>query len=366
MKPGFLFALLLAGAVVCHDGRAETPLFASHDLLALSIPVNFKTLCRPRESEDCGYLGTRLDFGEPDGKMSTIPVEVIIRGGWRSLTKNCSAPLLFLRFNEDDTPGTPFEGQSVLPLTTHCGQGVSLEAAANRPARSAWEQYLLREYLAHRIYNEISDYSLRARLVRISYPNPDKPSRTIHNYAFLTEHFDSLAARNGAVRPSRGQFEAEKLDGRLAAQLAVFQYLIGNTDWSIARERNTVLFRRPDGRQEPVPFDFDMSGLVNAHYAGPAPGVPIDSVRERWFLGYCHPEVDWDALRTHFLAQQEAVLALPGQVPGLDKKSRKQADSFLGRFFETLQDPAAWKQEVVDRCLPWPPTSEDHLKPFTR
>ncbi|MFC1689322.1 hypothetical protein ACFL07_06675, partial [Pseudomonadota bacterium] len=170
-------------ALAAPHAVADTPLFSTHEMLHLTIPLDFKTLCRPRETPDCDYEPTVLEYIDEHGQAITIPIEVKIRGGWRSLTRNCSAPLLFIRFDKDKTADTPFDGQTMLPLTTHCGQGLSIEASKNRVNPSAWEQYLLKEYLAHLLYNEITDVSIRARLVRMTYPNPHKPGRKLSNYA---------------------------------------------------------------------------------------------------------------------------------------------------------------------------------------
>jgi hypothetical protein len=128
MKSALLLLVLLFTNPGISAARTDTPLFSDHSVLELSIPLNFKTLCRPRESEECDYIPTILIYDDPKLGNGSIPAEVIIRGGWRSLARNCSAPLLFIRFKAVNTPGTPFEGQSVLPLTTHCGQGISLGA----------------------------------------------------------------------------------------------------------------------------------------------------------------------------------------------------------------------------------------------
>jgi hypothetical protein len=359
-------------------------LFSSHDTLEISLPVDFKSLCRPRESADCGYIPTTLEYQVPeDGSESltdeivtdatleekaplrrsgVLPVEIIVRGGWRSLVENCSVPLLFVRFDADSTAGTPFEGQSMLPLTTHCGRGLSLSAASKKTTNATWEQYLLREFLAYRLYNTITDLGLRVRLVRIRYPNPNKLRRSIENYAFFTEHFDSLAARSLATRPPRGEFDAEKLDAMTAATAALFQFMIGNTDFSIARERNILLLDR-EGRQLAVPFDFDMSGLVNAHYAGPAPGLPIDQVRERYFLGYCHPATDWETLFERFRKREPAISRLTRMVPGMDRSGGKSAHRFLEKFFAVLNDPVAREEKIRGHCQQWPPGPEDYLQP---
>jgi len=360
-----ILALICALPAIWAGGvRADTPLFASHEIMDISIPLDFKDLCRPREDDNCDYEPTELEFVDGAGAVQSLPVEVIIRGGWRSLSKNCSAPLLFIRFDESKTAGTPFDGQSVLPLTTHCGQGISIEAAKNRQRRSTWEQYLLKEYLAHRLYNLITEVSLNARLVRVTYINPDKPKSKISNYAFFTEHFESVARRNHLELLGRGSFEHEQLDLPAADQLALFEYMIGNTDWSVVRERNVILLRAPDAQLQALPYDFDMSGLVNAHYAGPAPRLPIDEVRERYYLGYCHPETDWFAISEPFLAKQFDMLSLVNEIPGLDEQNIKSSRHYLETFFETLQSPGLREEKIASQCQPWPPGPEDHTTPL--
>jgi hypothetical protein len=338
---------------------AESPLFASDDVMELALTVDFDSLCRPRETEECGFEATTMEYRDDAGNWRSLPIEVQIRGGWRSLARNCSAPLLWVRFGEGQAAGTPFEGQSLLPLTTHCGRGLSLDRSTRRATRADYEQYLLREYLGHRLYRKLTEFSVGVRLVRISYPDPDGSGRPALHYAFFTEHFDDVAARTDSRRLPRGSFEAEKLDAQSAAALALFQFMIGNTDWSIARERNTALLIK-DGLQIPVPYDLDMSGLVDASYAGPAVGLPIDSVRQRYFLGYCQPGTDWERVFARFAQLESALLSLPGEIPGLSRKSRKTTSNFLEKFFEIIALPEVREGCIVQHCQPWPPVAEDH------
>jgi hypothetical protein len=358
-----LASLCVITGLAAGNVLADTLLFDSHEVLQLTVPVDFKKLCRPREDPDCGYTATVLEYTDEHGAAQSLPIEIKIRGGWRSLAKNCSVPLLFVRFDSKSTEDTPFKGQSMLPLTTHCGQGLSLEAAKNRVSPARWTQYLLREYLAHLIYNEITDLSIRARLVRMTYPNPRKPSRKINSYAFFTEHFESVAARNASEVLDRRSFDSSKTDLHAANRVALFQYMIGNTDWSLPRERNVALLLGEDGYQRPLPFDFDMSGLVNAHYAGPAPGLTIDEVTERYFQGFCDPEADWQQLFGEFLNRQRDILALVDTIPELDKNSVRFSQRFLVKFFETLQYEPMWAGQITGHCQPWPPGPEDHTTP---
>jgi len=113
----------------------------------------------------------------------------------------------------------------------------------------------------------------------------------------------------------------------------------------------------------PLPFDFDMSGLVDAHYAGPAPGLSIDQVTERHFLGFCHPDTDWNALFTLFLAKQEAILSTVADIPGLERQSTRVANRYLEQFFDILRSGELREKNIVNRCQPWPPSAIDHTTP---
>lgn len=354
------FTLCTALTVLPACALAESPLFDSNRIMDVAVSADFPSLCRPRETDECEFTPSLLQYRDASGKLQSIPIEIKIRGGWRSLSQNCSTPLLWVSFNPADVAGTPFEGQSLLPLTTHCGKGYSIDPLKRGIRLADYEQYLLREFLGHRLYNAITDYSLRVRLLRIAYPKPGSKGTLVRHYAFFSEHFDSMAARLGAERLPRGSFDHARLDAQSAALLALFQYMIGNTDWSIARERNTMLLRNADGRQVPVPYDLDMSGLVNAEYAGPAPGLPIEDVRQRYFLGYCQPGTEWEPLFEQLAAQQSAILSLADGIPGLSRNSRRSASGFLRSFFDILGSAEQRGEAIVRACRPWPPAATDH------
>jgi len=160
--------LLLVATILPVAAAAQAPLFSSDELLEVALAADFDALCRPRETEACDFAPTTLQYRERDGQKRSLPVAIRIRGGWRSLSRNCSVPLLWVRFDEQDVAGTLFEGQSLLPLTTHCGKGLALDPMLSGIRRADYEQYLLREYLGHRLYNTLTEYSLRVRLLRIA------------------------------------------------------------------------------------------------------------------------------------------------------------------------------------------------------
>ena len=345
-----LAALFVLWALPPMATAADPPLFASDEVMELALTIDFDDLCRPRESDECDFEATTMEYKDASGDWRSLPIEVQIRGGWRSLARNCSAPLLWVRFDAEQAAGTPFEGQSLLPLTTHCGRGLSLDRSSKRATRADYEQYLLREYLGHLLYRRITEFSVGVRLVRISYPDPDRSGRSALHYAFFAEHFDDLAARTGSRRLPRGNFEPEKLDAQSAATLALFQFMIGNTDWSIARERNTALLIK-DGLHIPVPYDLDMSGLVDAPYAEPNPRFRIRRVTQRLYRGRCDYIDNLPTTIRLFQENRQAIYALIDQQEQLEDSTRKKTRKFVDRFFDVIDNPKKVRREIESQCI---------------
>lgn len=315
---------------------APSGLFAELEPLAMELVMEDKALCRGQKA-DCEETPATIVYTAADGTKQPVAVHVRARGIWRNSDGHCSIPPLFVTFT-GETAGTLFDGQTMLPLTTHC-----------RANPTSYEQYVLKEYLAYRIYNLLSDDSLRVRLARVTYRDPSR-DRTVERYAFFTEHFNSLAARRGATTLRNEEFDAKTADQGSLATYGLFQYFIGNTDWSIIAGHNALRLRSADASQLVVPFDFDFSGLVNASYAGPPPELPIDSVTDRLFRGFCVPGYDWPALFAHFQERRAAIEELVATQAGLDAKQRATAAAFIASFYDVIESPARRQREILDAC----------------
>jgi hypothetical protein len=144
--------------------------------------------------------------------------------------------------------------------------------------------------------------------------------------------------------------DAKAADRRSLATYGLFQYLIGNTDWSIVAGHNALRLRGADATQLVVPFDFDFSGLVDASYAGPPPELPIDEVTDRLFRGFCAPDFDWPELFAHFQERRGAIEELVATQPGLDAKHRATAAAFIASFYEVIDSPARRQRDILDEC----------------
>ncbi len=349
------FSILCILIFAAGDIFAETSdplLFDSHEVLELTMPVNFDTLCSPQETPDCDYTPTVLEYRDSNGEQQSLPIGIMRRDGWRAMETNCQVPTIFVRFSEEDTVGTPFEGQTTLAMTSHCGKGVSTNSARSRTLPDEFESYVSNEYLGYRMYNLVTNISLNVRFVKITYADLENPQRTFTRNAFFAEHFEALAERLGAQLLT--EFDPERLDLEAADQLALFNFMIGNTDWSIENQDNVFLLRFPDGRDVPVLYDLDMSGLVNAFYASPAPDLPIKKVRHRYYLGYCNPDTDWDALFAKYASLEEDFMSMIIGTPGFGRGDRRESGVYIDTFYDTLDSPDTSKTRIIDRCQPLP------------
>jgi hypothetical protein len=332
-----LAACLMAGG----PPAAQAQLFAEAEPLAVTLSFDPDTLCRAGAEVGCPDSRGTLTYVDGEGAARALPVWIRARGRWRNVRANCSMPPLSVIFDDTATAGTLFAGQTMLPLTTHCNE---------RPA--AQEQYVLKELLAYRIYSELTDASMRVRLARVRYEHTGRRPRTLERYAFFAEHFDSIATRTGTQFLPTENFDPRTADAAQLAALELFEFMIGNTDWSLLRGHNVAHFRGADGTVVAVPYDFDFSGIVNASYATPPPTLRIRLVTQRVYRGLCHPGLDWDALFSQFDAKRESIAALIEEAPALADAQRQQVRSYVGSFYEIIGSAEGRQDDVVDQCRP--------------
>ena len=318
-------------------GGGEPPLFSGNVPLALDFIMEKKALCRRPDRKPCPDAPATLVYRDAQGTEHRVAANVRVRGRWKRENGNCRFPALFVFFSAVDEDSL-FTGHDMLPLTTHC-----------QPNKE-YEQYVLKEFLGYRILNLLTDKSLRVRLVKLSYQTPGARTKPVVRYGFFTEHFHSMARRHNAEVWKPKKFNPLEADPFDAALVALFQFMIGNTDWSSIYGHNVVVIRDRFGLPTPVPFDLDFSGLVNARYAGPPPNLPLSSVRQRLYRGMCRTDTDWGQLFRYFEGKREAIMALLEEVPALSKQHRKRAANYLTDFYKLLDTPTMRQQRIIAAC----------------
>ena len=326
--------------------RAPHPLFASQDVLQLTVSGPLRALIRRAErSEEAADATLTLGGARPE----THAIRLSPRGISRRRRDVCTFPPLRIEFPSPPAATSFFTGQRRLKLVTHC------QSAAT------FSNFTLLEYAAYRMLNAITPLSLRVRLARIDYVDEGSRQPIASRLGFLIEDTDDAARRNGLVEIElRDQVPVARLDPRAAARTAVFQYMIGNLDWAMNAGpagdtccHNTKLFG-PRGAATgliPVPYDFDHSGLVNAPYAAPPTQVPVRTVRQRRYRGFCSHNQHALAVAAEVLAARNAILAALNEVPELGAGTRQSATGWLNDFFADIATPAEVERNLLRNCL---------------
>lgn len=332
--------------------RADSaPLFRSHEVLALTIAAPLETIFHDRTQESTESPGT-LTYRTTRGDSVSIPVEIKTRGKARLSRSICAFPPLRLDFSDEGTEGTLFTGQDKLKLVTHC-----------QDKRPDYEQNVLEEYLIYRSYNLLTSMSFRVRLARVTYIDTEAQRDTLTRYAFFIENDDMMAVRNGWQVVHAPVIPPDALDPPQLSLVEVFQYMIGNTDWSAFMSEpgeldcchNTTPIGRSYGPVFPVPYDFDLTGLVSARYANRLFQANLEkmglrSVRERLYKGRCASEPHWDSTFRAFRQHKEAIYSLYRDQVGLEEAERREALEYLDEFYDVINDASKVRSHIARRC----------------
>jgi len=152
--------------------------------------------------------------------------------------------------------------------------------------------------------------------------------------------------------------KSSELEGAYSDLTSLFQYMIGNTDFSpIAGPEgencchNSTLFGREGEPIYSVPYDFDMSGLVDAPYAEPNERFKIKRVTQRLYRGRC---AYIDHLPTSvqlFQEKQDAIYKLFEGQEVLEESTRKKVTKFIDRFYYVISEPKKLHREIKSKCI---------------
>lgn len=317
---------------------AHARLFDANDALRLTLTADFGALGHDRGTSHPNHAGV-LSYVTAAGDSVSLPVQLHTRGHFR--LAECQFPPLKVVFDREQTAHTIFAHQGSLKLTGQC--------RGNR----SYANYVQEEYLIYRMYNLLTERSFRARFARLTYVDAKGKHDPETRNAFFVEDDDRMARRNGMQVLQQKNLSQADMEYQQMGLLAVFQYMIGNTDWSVAALHNIVLARDSTGNLYPVPYDFDWSGVIWTPYAHPDSRLGIATVRERTFRGVCRTEQELTALFARFNEQQSAFEALyhGPEAEGLEPKRVSQALDYYAEFYKIINDPGRARREFSRNCL---------------
>jgi hypothetical protein len=320
------------------DDRAG--LFDTDSLLEMEFYLEWDSLFND-VGEDPDYHEGTLVYYSSKGIKKEIEVEARARGGFRKKPENCNFPLLKLKFKKKNVKGTLFEGLKDIKMVTHCQNEIA-----------DFEQYLLQEYLIYKTYNIYTPLSLNTRLARIHYLDSQRLKDTLTRFAFFLENPEDMASRNDGELLELESAREDKLDQDQLAMMAIFNYMIINTDYSVPIMHNVILVSRDYFDPPlPVPYDFDWSGLIKIPYDSPYVTYNSESP-ERVYKGPCFKMKELMNFLSEFELKRREVFALFVEFPYLDDELKSRNIQDLHLFYIICGNTKLIREAFIKGCEP--------------
>lgn len=318
-----------------HSDQSLLTVMSQQEMVELTISTELDSLLVKKKK--VAYQPADFNYVDANGVVHNFQASVKPRGKFRRMT--CEFPPLKLKFEKKELEAAGLNGMNELKLVTHCMDDKDLS-----------KNLVLREYLMYKLYNELTPNSFRVQLAKITYIDKNNPTSRIVRLGFLIEDEEELSARTNltslgdkmGVKPSDLNPTHEKIS-------TVFQYMIGNTDWSIEMLRNVELMQKPDGSVLPVPYDFDFAGTVAAPYARPNVDVGQRRVGERVFMGNSASAKELYSTLSYFRSKKSTLLGIVDDFTMLDNDSRYQVKTYLEGFFNEIETQETAQAAIFEK-----------------
>ena len=313
-------------------------IFGPEEPLELTVSTDFRTLTKNKYQDQ--YQPATVIYNLWDSINISREIRIKPRGVLR--LKVCSQPPLWVNVKKTKEVFQLLDDLGKLKLVVPCR------------GTSAYQQYIYSEYLIYKLYNIITDNSFRARMIRVNYSDTSGKLKPGHSFTFIIESHESLANRQQSMPIKIENLSRKLIDQETAAILYLFQFMVGNTDWSISGLHNIKLIKVLDPsvpRPIAVPYDFDYAGLVNTNYAIPGEHVDIDRVTQRAYMGNCLPDALMEETFDLYIAKEADIMKLVQEFTYLNKANRVSTIKYLQEFYEIIKDPKRREFWISNNCV---------------
>jgi hypothetical protein len=313
-------------------------LFKNDEVLNLSLRFDIVQYTRKKPKEE--YMNATLTYHL--NKKDSVNKQIRIKSRGEMRNGYCDFPPIRLNFKDAGFQKDDLKKIEKIKLVTHCKYGN--------------EENLFKEYLIYKLYNVLTDTSFRVRLVKVDYinDNPSRKRKPVQTYSFLIEPIEMLAARLKTVPIESKTLTQKNIIPTMMDRIAIFNYMIGNTDWSVPNQHNCKVLsafnQQYPGLGILVPYDFDYSGLVNADYAIPYEGLGIKSVTERRYVGICRSEQVYKNDLAIFQEKKDAFYKVIREFPLLAEKTKKEMLEYLDSFYSGFDKRLSVVDDILAGC----------------
>lgn len=312
-------------------------LFRETDPMNITLTLNLKEYQRKKYREE--YVPVHFHYQVNDTLGLEKSMRIKARGEFRR--DHCTFAPFWLNIRKSEVRNQQLQDVKRIKIVTHCRGGKD------------YETYVLKEYLAYRIFNMLSPVSFRVRLIRMTYVDTGRKNRVTGSWAFMIEPEEVLAERHHALVIKKDDLRMNWMEPGTMDLVAQFMFMIGNSDYSIAGRHNVKILGLPgfgSSGYTPVPYDFDYTGLVNAVYAVPGESLGISSVEERYYMGPCREEEAYRAAISRIGEHREEILELIRTFPYLEGKHKQEMVAYLESYFNRAREPDFINSSLKRTC----------------
>jgi hypothetical protein len=311
-------------------------LFTNNEVLNLSLRFDMTTYKKKKPKEE--YMKAILTYHLNEKDSVNKEVRLKTRGEMRN--GYCDFPPIQLNFNKSGFIKEDIKSIGKIKLVTHCNYGN--------------EENLFKEFLIYKLYNVLTDTCFRVRLVKIEYINTYKKTKPVVTYAFFIEPLEMLAARTNSVEVKSLNLTQKHIYQKMMDRVGIFNYMIGNTDWSVPNQHNVKILSSLDPDKSSlgiiIPYDFDYSGLVNANYAVPYEGLGIESVTDRRYVAICRSMETFIQDVKIFKDKQDEFYKVINDFPLLNDKTKREMTRYLDGFFSGFDKRNSLVNNILSGC----------------
>lgn len=310
-------------------------LFNDDDILQIILTGKLNKLFSNRNG-NIVYHPMLLQYRNIDSSLTSIQLNMQTRGNFRRRKENCTMPPLMMNFPKSKMNNTIFEKQNKLKLVVPC----------------RGDEYVIQEWLVYKLYNLVTEKSFKARLVQVEFEDSLGKRKTETHYCILLEDEKSVAERNKAIVLNKIKVAMQNTDKDQFLKMAVFQFMIGNTDWSVPYMQNIKLITKDSAKAPfPIPYDFDHAGIVSAPYALPAEELGMSSVRERRYRGLCEANKNnFAETFTLFNKLKDDFYSVYTNCKLLNARYVKFVTKYLDDFYNIINKDKSIEQEFGNPC----------------
>lgn len=337
IKQLYLYSFLLAMALgTSLEAFSQGGLFETKEPLQIELEFSIKQL--KAETDDSTFISSQMIFESSPGQKDTLEIEIRTRGNFR--LDNCFYPPMRVKMKKKDVENTVFQGDRSLKLVLPCSK-----------AKTA-DNFLGKEYLAYQLYEDITQYTFRTRVLRVKFINSDdKKGETAELLGFFIEDDDEVADRfDGEILDDK-KIIPTLMEDSATVRHDFFQLMIGNTDWSGLFQHNEKVLKLDEKTIVPLAYDFDMTGLVNPPYAQVNNNIGIERVTDRLYRGFCRDPQLMEAIRVEILAKESRIFeTLEKNKVYFSESDEKACRNYLKEFFDILKSDGMFEQKVLKAC----------------